>query len=172
MRRLLTAALAVLAIAGLAVMVNPTAANADGEIYMLINHSGQNCLDVKYGGMNNFDTVDLYRCYYSGTVESWKLISVPQPYHAYLLMNVHSQKCLDVGYGSMAVFAPVDQYDCNPNDTAELWWLGGPPGNFQMFQNVNSWQCLDDFYGGTADFTQADQFPCEHGDGAEWWTLH
>jgi pectinesterase len=169
---LLTAALTVLAITGLAVMVGPTAANADNGIYTLTNYSGQNCLDVKNGGMNNFDTVDLYRCYYnSGTVESWELISVPQPYHAYLLRNVNSKKCLDVGYGSTAIFASVDQYTCYPDDTSELWHLGAPPGTLQMLQNVNSGQCLDDFYGGMADFTQADQYPCIAGDPAEWWTF-
>src|SRR5690349_22560465 len=83
---------------------------ASAPRYTLQNVNSGKCLDVTYGGKDNFVPVIQYSCY-GGPVQQWRL-NYNGVLNTYTLQNVNSGKCLDILFGGVDNFVPAIQYDC------------------------------------------------------------
>jgi hypothetical protein len=141
-------------------------AQAASPRYTLQNVNSGKCLDVTYGGKDNFVPVIQYTCY-GGPVQQWRL-TYNSVLRTYTLQNVNSGKCLDVLFGGKENFVPVIQYNCY-NGPIQQWKLtyNSTAGAYTL-TNANSGKCLDDAFGGKENFNSVIQYTCYGGPNQQW----
>jgi hypothetical protein len=142
----------------------PASSTAASGRYTLTNVNSGKCLDVVYGGKDDFAPVIQYRCY-GGPVQQWVLTYVSAD--VYTLANVNSEKCLDVTYGGKDDFVSSIQYHCYGGPVQQWRLTNVIPGVFTL-TNVNSGKCLDVTYGGKDDFVPVIQYRCYGGPVQQW----
>src|SRR5512139_1260065 len=104
-RRFVLGGVAVVSAVLVAATANPAPASAATYTYTFTNVNSGKCLDVAFGGKENFSPVVQYACY-NGPIQQWRL-TFYSAYGAYSFTNVNSGKCLDVAYGGKENFSPI-----------------------------------------------------------------
>jgi len=174
--KLLRATVASLILAGLALFLNPGAAQAAaGPMYM--NYSSSLCIAVAGGSTALNANIVQYTC--DGNDRSlWDWVDSGISYngtHFYFLKNRHSGWCISTAGGSTAIWAPMVQYHCDAN-YARLWVKQKFSGDIEGFflVNVNSSFCLGVDNDSTSLNARLVQAPCTLSFARDWeiWPGH
>jgi hypothetical protein len=165
-RRLLSILAISLALAGAAVAIPATAAQAAPALPTwnteIMNYRSKKCLDQSWSGGIQRPTVGVWACLTQSN-QRWKLVPVGSPTNNYMIRNERSGKCLNQDFSGGVRHSNVIAYTCDTSMANGIWRVlyQGPYGGEEVYSffNVRTGDILDQNWSGGTEHSEALAWP-------------